>query len=341
MTIKISNRDFSSLLRQVKRSQTDDGQNQYVEIFFQYPKELGKGYILDIKLRQGFWLTITNCQRREYLLFDSPEWQHPLQFRFHISGNIYSRNYGAIATGGSVLCGSGMAPPVLYESLSLEPDKTIDIHIEPEVFKTVVGIEEDTIPPQIKHLFCPPDREYYVRTGVITTQQQVILQQIWQCPYQGLVKRMYLESKVIELMALQLQQEMEIEAIAPNPTDTLEQEAIERIYQAKDILENRLENPPSMTELAVQVGLTHYQLKQGFRKVFGTTAFQYLHNYRMEQARLLLYEGNLRVAEIANMVGYSHLGQFAAAFKRKFGISPSDCLKGEKSEARSRFAILG
>jgi len=335
MTIKISDRDFSSLLRLVEGSQTDDGQNQYIEIFFEYPQEFGEGYILDIKLRQGFWLTIANCQRRERILFDSSEWEHPLQFRFHISGTIYSRNYGAIATGGSVLCGSGMAPPVLYESLSLEPDKTVDIHIEPEVFKILVGIEGDAMPTQIKHLFRQPDREYYVRTGIITTQQQVILQQIWQCPYQGLVKRMYLESKVLELMALQLQQEMEIEAIAPNLADTLERNEIERIYQAKEILEYRLENPPSMTELAVQVGLSHYQLKQGFRKVFGTTAFQYLHNYRMEQARLLLYEGNMRVAEVANMVGYSHLGQFAAAFKRKFGISPSDCLKGEKSVVRS------
>ena len=49
----------------------------------------------------------------------------------------------------------------------------------------------------------------------------------------------------------------------------------------------------------------------------------------MEQARLLLYEGDMRVAEVANYVGYSHLGQFSAAFKRKFGISPRDCLKGK------------
>lgn len=152
---------------------------------------------------------------------------------------------------------------------------------------------------------------------------------------------MYLESKVLELIALQLQQEMEIEAIAARLTNSLEQNVIEWIYQAKEILEYRLENPPSMTELAVQVGLSYYQLKQGFRKVFGTSAFQYLHNYRMEQAQLLLYEGNMRVAEVANMVGYSHLGQFTAAIKRKFGISPSDCLKGEKSVVRSQSAILG
>lgn len=90
-----------------------------------------------------------------------------------------------------------------------------------------------------------------------------------------------------------------------------------------------MENPPSLIELAENVGLSLYQLKQGFSKVFGKSAFQYLHQYRMEQARLLLYEGNMRVADVANCVGYSHLGQFSAAFKRMFGISPRDCLRGK------------
>jgi AraC-like DNA-binding protein len=74
-----------------------------------------------------------------------------------------------------------------------------------------------------------------------------------------------------------------------------------------------------------------HQLKQGFRKVFGVTAFQYLHQYRMERARLLLCEEKLLVSAVAIAVGYAHFGQFAAAFKRRFGITPSQCLKGKKS----------
>lgn len=329
MTIKISSRDHSSLFRPVEPSQTIKSPNEYLEALYEYPKEFGKGYVLNIKLREGFWLSISDYQRHEYLILDSPEWQHPLQFGFQISGGVSSYDNGTIRSGESLLCGCGMSPRVLYESLSLEPDKAIDIHIQPEVFKSFVGIENGDIPSQLQHLFRKPEQRYYVNVGIITIQQQVALQQIWQCPYKGIVKRMYLESKVLELMALQLQQEMELEVIH-HAIDTLKRDRVDRIYQAKDILEHQLDCPPSILELAEQVGLNHHQLKQGFRQVFGTTVFGYLHQYRMEQARLLLREGNMNVADVATTVGYSHLGHFAAAFKRKFGISPSDCLKGRK-----------
>ncbi|WP_263975317.1 helix-turn-helix domain-containing protein [Leptolyngbya sp. 7M] len=42
------------------------------------------------------------------------------------------------------------------------------------------------------------------------------------------------------------------------------------------------------------------------------------------------YTGHYTVAEVAAMVGYSNLGHFAAAFKRKFGITPRDDLWGKK-----------
>lgn len=82
MTIKISDQDFSSLLRLVERSQTENGKNQYVELFFEYPKEFGEGYILDIRLRKGFWLTITNSQRREYYFLIVHNGSIPYDFGF-------------------------------------------------------------------------------------------------------------------------------------------------------------------------------------------------------------------------------------------------------------------
>jgi AraC-like DNA-binding protein len=45
----------------------------------------------------------------------------------------------------------------------------------------------------------------------------------------------------------------------------------------------------------------------------------------------LLREQKLSVAEVANLVGYSHLGYFAKVFKRQFGITPSECMMGRKA----------
>jgi AraC-like DNA-binding protein len=43
----------------------------------------------------------------------------------------------------------------------------------------------------------------------------------------------------------------------------------------------------------------------------------------MEQARLLLMQGNLSVKQAAATVGYASLGHFTAAFKKRFGVPPS------------------
>ena len=94
---------------------------------------------------------------------------------------------------------------------------------------------------------------------------------------------------------------------------------------------SRSENPPSALELAQLVGVSDRTLRYGFRELFGTTVFGYLTSKRMEQAQQLLRSGKLTVAEVANLVGYAHQGHFAVAFKRKFGITPTECLSAKKN----------
>jgi AraC-like DNA-binding protein len=147
---------------------------------------------------------------------------------------------------------------------------------------------------------------------------QVAIQQILQCPYEGITKRLYLESKVMELLALMVEQEIEIQR-GERCRLVLRLDDVDRIHQAQTILQQRLNNPPSLMELARLVGLNDYTLKRGFRRVFG-----YLHDYRMEQAQQLLKLGNLKVEEVARIVGYRDRSAFSKAFCRKFNISPND-----------------
>jgi AraC-like DNA-binding protein len=76
-------------------------------------------------------------------------------------------------------------------------------------------------------------------------------------------------------------------------------------------------------ELARIVGINDCKLKAGFRQVFGTTVFGYLHDCRMERSRQLLEAGEMSVTEAARAVGFVSRGHFAAAFKRRFGVNPS------------------
>jgi AraC-like DNA-binding protein len=181
--------------------------------------------------------------------------------------------------------------------------------------------EASPLPRELKPLATGKVPDSFYRQGITTPEMQMIVHQILHCPYQGAIKQMYLEGKVLDLLALQFSQFAEADSCSDQET-VFKADDIERLYHAKEILTRQFDRPPSILSLARQVGLNDFKLKQGFRQVFDTTVFGYLRNYRLEQARLLLVEGQLSVQQVARAIGYDHAGYFATAFKRKFGVNP-------------------
>lgn len=198
----------------------------------------------------------------------------------------------------------------------------IYLKIEPQQFFQSFGEEElEQIPIFLRQAVMNGKVQPYYQQGEITQQMWQVLCNILKCPYQGLMKRMYLESQAMELMTLYFQQFQEQERFNHSfPGKNLRD--VERIYQAKEILLGNLENPPSLIELAQQVGINEFKLKCGFRQVFGTSAFKYLHNYRLEKAKQLLALGEMKVEEVAFRVGFDSRSYFALAFRKKFGLNP-------------------
>jgi len=159
-------------------------------------------------------------------------------------------------------------------------------------FLRTFGTGFESLSPKLLQLIEGDDvQRFHQPLGKITPTMQLTLQQILNCPYQGMMKRMHLESKTLELLLLQFAQWGEAEKKS-TPTSTLRANDIERVHYAKEILTSHWENPPSLLELAKQAGLNDYKLKQGFRHVFGTTVFGYLQQYRMELAKQYLGLGH-------------------------------------------------
>ncbi len=97
---------------------------------------------------------------------------------------------------------------------------------------------------------------------------------------------------------------------------------IERVREARFILEASLESSPGLKELARMVHLNDYKLKTGFRQAYGCTVHQALTEMRLNKAREILEREVSPVSDIAHSVGYSNLGDFGIAFKKKYGLSP-------------------
>jgi AraC family transcriptional activator of pyochelin receptor len=95
-----------------------------------------------------------------------------------------------------------------------------------------------------------------------------------------------------------------------------------KIRKAKDIIISRMSEPPSLQELATEIGLNIKKLKEGFKQIYGDTVYSFLFDYKMEEARKLLESNQYNVNEVGLQVGYSTASHFIAAFKKKFGTTP-------------------
>jgi AraC-like DNA-binding protein len=98
--------------------------------------------------------------------------------------------------------------------------------------------------------------------------------------------------------------------------------AQERVTRAKAILQERMQNPPGLEELAQMVSCSPSYLSRQFTQEGGLTMQQYLRQIRMERAAELLKTGKCNVTEAALEVGYNSLSHFSTVFHETFGCCP-------------------
>ncbi|TVP59972.1 MAG: AraC family transcriptional regulator [Nodularia sp. (in: Bacteria)] len=318
MTITISNQDYWDLFQEANITHQEE--SEVLDVTWKYPAVLGQGYRREIELQPGLNLRVEDYQLHKNLICKGDEHQHPIQYGFLLAGNFKSREDN-ISPGQNWFCGCGLEQSCIAQQSAQSRMLQVNVHIAPQLCQSFITKPRGEISPELRHLFREPSQEYYYRYGQVTTEMQLALQQILRCPYQGVTKKVYLESKVLEILALMLEQEIELQRGKVCPL-SLKHDDLDRIHQAKKILLQRLDNPPSLIELARQVGLNDYTLKRGFRQVFGKTVFSYLHDYRLEQAQQLLARSEMKVTEIAGVIGFDSRSYFAAAFRKKFGMGP-------------------
>ena len=146
--------------------------------------------------------------------------------------------------------------------------------------------------------------------------------------YRGGLGYLFLESKVLELQSVYLSEVLELSILA-SPYVAMSKSDRDSIIEAKRIIDGQLALAPSCEELAKQVNISTSKLTKGFSSLFGTSVHAYVIDQRLEKAASLLLESNLNVSQVAMLVGYSKASNFAAAFKRKYGVNP----KNYKDEA--------
>ena len=107
----------------------------------------------------------------------------------------------------------------------------------------------------------------------------------------------------------------------------LSNEDINRVMQIENILtEDIYKAPPSIQQLAKIVSISESKLKKDFKTMYGSPIYEYYQKARMQAAQDKLLTGNFSVKEVAMELGYANLSNFTIAFKKEFGVLPSQLL---------------
>jgi AraC-like DNA-binding protein len=215
------------------------------------------------------------------------------------------------------------------------------VHLTHDCFQKLIGSNAEWLGVHERWLN-RPDPFVMLPEGLLATPvAQVAIQQIVNCPYSGPLKKMFLEARFLDLFIAQQEEFARVVTRLSTPERDL-------FYGIRQYLDEHYANPPSLLELARQFGTNDFKLKKGFRQLFDTTVFGYVAERRLTVAQQLLTLTDQPVQEIAESVGFSNPAHFATAFKRKFGVAPSQVRRdpalikaaAENVEARKAASLM-
>ncbi|PWS33409.1 hypothetical protein DF947_01940 [Pedobacter paludis] len=150
----------------------------------------------------------------------------------------------------------------------------------------------------------------------ISPEIALILNGLINHQYEGRIKRLFIESKIFEMIIHYIDKK------DPSTLKSLKADDVKKILLAKKLVEQDLQYPSSLIELSRKVGINDYKLKKGFKEITGNTVFGYLYKLRMDRAHHLLSVEKKTVSEVSFLVGYKNAQHFIAAFKKHYNILP-------------------
>ncbi|WP_324672175.1 AraC family transcriptional regulator [Hymenobacter sp. GOD-10R] len=206
------------------------------------------------------------------------------------------------------------------------------LHLTPKLFTDMIANNLEWVSMHEKHLGRGEPFVMLPPGTTISPTQRLIIQQIVQCPYTGTLKKAFLEARIMDLF---VEQQAELGRLVPR----LNARERDLLFRIRDFLDSNYADPPSLLELARMFGTNDFKLKKGFRQLFGTTVFGYIAEQRLRVAEQLLTLTEQSIQEIAESVGFTNPAHFTTAFRRKFGVTPSQIRRLPKRNRYTKVSV--
>ena len=116
-----------------------------------------------------------------------------------------------------------------------------------------------------------------------------------------------------------LKQDDKVEKIEVKGYD---EELMERIM--KVVNENLSDSDFNVEKMCDEVGVSRTQLHRKLKEMTGVPTSEFLRNIRLNEAARLIREHKINITQVSYMVGFANNSHFSTAFKKYFGMSPTE-----------------
>ncbi|TXD48845.1 helix-turn-helix domain-containing protein [Polaribacter sp. IC073] len=283
-------------------------------------KNVGESSFEEITLEKGFYVLHFQNESKKVVNFEREIDSTFIQMHFCLRGNskfLFNTgdySFDVLDNRSILLYNPQRTLPI---NLAIQPKTTlVSLLISIEKFHSLFSKESGYIPFLSDE---NSNRKFYDDTEIKPTVA-IVLQQVINSNINSSIRELYVKGKIYELLSLHFHKDENLGAeYCPFLVD---EQNVLKIRKAKEIIISRMSEPPSLQELATEIGLNLKKLKEGFKQIYGDTVYSFLFDYKMEHARKLLESNQYNVNEVGLQVGYSTASHFIAAFKKKFGTTP-------------------
>lgn len=287
-----------------------------------FPRDLGTGMFKTEHLDSGISVTLSRCRINRGLYARVADLPGVFTLVFSLEGRSLNKNrqlkQGFELTKGMNCLYRFPARNMIREASGNQTLSAVVITIPEDRFMALAGDY-----PDLEETGIGMPGEFTFQTHISTPPMQQILHQIVQCRFHGLTRRLYLEAKALELLALKL----ETIWAPPAPPKKMSDAQVAAVLKVRNLLLADVCHPPSTHDLARAAGMSHPRLNRLFKTVFGCSPFELLRQKRLEWARDLVGATEMSMTEIAYATGYANSSHFSRAFFHRYGIQPSQYRK--------------
>lgn len=328
----------SIIVKTIGKALNTATKTEFVEEGLYLPKKYGEGRILGYNFSDGVSLILMDCTfKQEMTIIFNQTLLSPLLFNFVSAGGIthinnQENNHYMLNPLQGTITANQMGSSETFIIPARDKLVFSCILVDRLNFKPKLDVGLDENPKKVQSIFLDTQTEkpFFYQTNY-SMASSIHLQSVLNHEHIDLAQSVFLEGITLELLSNQIKQFKNSVSTTPTKKTVLNNEDIEKILAAKEILISNIQEPPVIESLARAVGVNQTKLKIGFKNIFSLPIKTWLRYKRLEKAQLLLLKDQKSIKEISETVGYLNQSHFAKQFKTRYGVLPKDYLKQIKT----------